>query len=147
VPIYEYQCDACGHRLEKIQKMADDPLTDCPACETASLKKLVSAAAFRLKGTGWYETDFKTGKKRNVSGTSSTDSSGGSDGGSPDSGSSGSGSSNSDSSSGSSSDSSSGSGSDSGSGSSSGKGGDSKSSGGKAGSGSTSGGGSKAAAS
>lgn len=139
MPIYEYQCDACGHRLEKIQKMADDPLTDCPACETASLKKLVSAAAFRLKGTGWYETDFKTGKKRNVSGTSSTDSSGGSDGGSPDSGSSGSGSS--------SSDSSSGSGSDSGSGSSSGKGGDSKSSGGKAGSGSTSGGGSKAAAS
>ncbi len=66
MPIYEYQCEACGHRLEKIQKIADDPLKDCPACEKASLKKLVSAAAFRLKGGGWYETDFKTGSKKNV---------------------------------------------------------------------------------
>jgi len=65
MPIYEYQCESCDHRLEKIQKMADDPLKDCPACETPSLKKLVSAAAFRLKGGGWYETDFKTGSKKN----------------------------------------------------------------------------------
>jgi putative FmdB family regulatory protein len=66
MPIYEYQCESCGHRLEKIQKMSDDPIKDCPACETPSLKKLVSAAAFRLKGGGWYETDFKTGSKKNV---------------------------------------------------------------------------------
>ena len=66
MPIYEYQCESCGHRLEKIQKMADAPLKDCPACETPSLKKQVSAPAFRLKGDGWYETDFKTGSKKNV---------------------------------------------------------------------------------
>lgn len=66
MPIYEYQCEACGHRLEKLQKIADDPLKDCPACEKPALKKLVSAAAFRLKGGGWYETDFKTGSKKNV---------------------------------------------------------------------------------
>ena len=66
MPIYEYQCEACGHRLEKLQKIADDPLKDCPACNQPTLKKLVSAAAFRLKGGGWYETDFKTGSKKNV---------------------------------------------------------------------------------
>jgi putative FmdB family regulatory protein len=66
MPIYEYQCEACGHRLEKLQKIADDPLKDCPACNKPELKKLVSAAAFRLKGGGWYETDFKTGSKKNV---------------------------------------------------------------------------------
>lgn len=66
MPIYEYQCGACGHKLEKLQKMADDPLRDCPECSEASLTKLVSAAAFRLKGVGWYETDFKTGSKRNL---------------------------------------------------------------------------------
>ncbi|MFT7242863.1 MAG: putative FmdB family regulatory protein [Candidatus Azotimanducaceae bacterium] len=66
MPIYEYQCESCGHRLEKIQKMADEPLKDCPECETPTLKKLVSAAAFRLKGGGWYETDFKTGAKKNA---------------------------------------------------------------------------------
>lgn len=66
MPIYEYQCESCGHRLEKIQKMADDPLKVCPECETPTLKKLVSAAAFRLKGGGWYETDFKTGAKKNA---------------------------------------------------------------------------------
>ena len=66
MPIYEYQCEACGHRLEKLQKISDDPLKDCPACNKPELKKLVSAAAFRLKGGGWYETDFKTGSKKNV---------------------------------------------------------------------------------
>ena len=66
MPIYEYECTACGHRLEAIQKMSDDPLVDCDACNKPALKKLVSAPAFRLKGSGWYETDFKGGNKKNV---------------------------------------------------------------------------------
>ena len=66
MPIYEYQCEACGHYLETLQKISDPPLTDCHKCGKPALKKLVSAAAFRLKGGGWYETDFKTGNKRNV---------------------------------------------------------------------------------
>lgn len=64
MPIYEYQCSACGHQLEALQKMSDDALTDCPACEKSELTKLVSAAGFRLSGGGWYETDFKTGSKK-----------------------------------------------------------------------------------
>ncbi|MGB5705392.1 MAG: zinc ribbon domain-containing protein [Arenicellales bacterium] len=59
MPLYEYECGACGHRLEALQKISDDPLVYCPECNEARLKKLISAAAFRLKGTGWYETDFK----------------------------------------------------------------------------------------
>jgi len=59
VPIYEYQCVACEHKLEIIQKFSDDLLTKCPECGEDSLRKLVSAVSFRLKGTGWYETDFK----------------------------------------------------------------------------------------
>mgnify|MGYP000158008451 CR=1 FL=1 len=66
MPIYEYQCAACGHELEKLQKISDPPLTECPACGKATLQKRVSAAGFRLKGGGWYETDFKTGSKKNV---------------------------------------------------------------------------------
>ncbi|MFT7684946.1 MAG: putative FmdB family regulatory protein [Candidatus Azotimanducaceae bacterium] len=66
MPIYEYQCESCGHKMEKIQKMSDEPLKVCPSCEQSALKKLVSAAAFRLKGEGWYETDFKTGSKKNA---------------------------------------------------------------------------------
>ena len=66
MPIYEYECLSCGHRLEAIQKFSDDPLKDCPNCQKPELKKLISAAAFRLKGGGWYETDFKSGKKKNV---------------------------------------------------------------------------------
>ena len=66
MPIYEYQCGACGYRLEKLQKITDEPLVDCPDCSEKALIKLVSAAAFRLKGMGWYETDFKTGSKRNL---------------------------------------------------------------------------------
>lgn len=66
MPIYEYRCEQCGHELEALQKMSDDPLTKCPACENDSLKKKVSAAAFRLKGGGWYETDFKSGNKKNL---------------------------------------------------------------------------------
>ena len=66
MPIYEYQCDACGFRKDFIQKMSDAPHTDCPECGKPELKKLVSAAAFRLKGGGWYETDFKQGDKKNL---------------------------------------------------------------------------------
>ena len=66
VPIYEYRCDSCAHELEKIQKMNDDMLVDCPECDEPALKKLISAAAFRLKGSGWYETDFKKDNKRNL---------------------------------------------------------------------------------
>ncbi len=68
MPIYEYRCQACGHELEKLQKMSDAPLVDCPACGKAALTKLVSAAGFRLKGGGWYETDFKKDGKRNLAG-------------------------------------------------------------------------------
>ena len=74
MPIYEYRCEACGHELEALQKISDDPLRDCPACDKASLKKKVSAAAFRLKGGGWYETDFKTGNKKNLAGDKSSSS-------------------------------------------------------------------------
>lgn len=63
MPIYEYRCDACGHETEELQKVADAPLTDCPACAQPRLVKLVSAAGFQLKGTGWYQTDFR-GKAR-----------------------------------------------------------------------------------
>jgi putative FmdB family regulatory protein len=66
MPIYEYRCQQCGHELEKLQRMTDAPLLDCPACEQPGLRRLISAAGFRLKGSGWYETDFKQGKKRNL---------------------------------------------------------------------------------
>jgi putative FmdB family regulatory protein len=67
MPFYEYRCSACGHELEAMQKISDLPLTDCPSCTEAELVKLVSAAGFRLKGGGWYETDFKKGNKKNLS--------------------------------------------------------------------------------
>lgn len=63
MPIYEYQCDECGHEFEVMQRMSDDRLTTCPSCNKESLRKLVSAAGFQLKGTGWYETDFKNSGK------------------------------------------------------------------------------------
>nr|VFJ88230.1 MAG: putative regulatory protein, FmdB family [Candidatus Kentron sp. H]VFJ90246.1 MAG: putative regulatory protein, FmdB family [Candidatus Kentron sp. H]VFJ96603.1 MAG: putative regulatory protein, FmdB family [Candidatus Kentron sp. H] len=63
MPIYEYECSRCAHRIEILQKISDAPLEDCPACGKPSLRKLVSAASFRLKGTGWYETDFKNKDK------------------------------------------------------------------------------------
>ena len=68
MPIYEYQCEACGHKMEALQKMADAPLTQCPSCEQPALKKMISAAAFKLKGSGWYETDFKNSNKKPASG-------------------------------------------------------------------------------
>lgn len=68
MPIYEYQCQACSEKLEALQKITDAPLVECPNCSEQALRKLVSAAAFRLKGGGWYETDFKTGDKKNLAG-------------------------------------------------------------------------------
>lgn len=59
MPIYEYRCTSCSHELEAIQKFGDAPLAECPACGKPSLTKLVSAAGFQLKGSGWYATDFK----------------------------------------------------------------------------------------
>jgi len=66
MPIYEYRCQSCGHELERLQRMSDPALTDCPQCGKAKLRRLISAAGFRLKGAGWYETDFKHGNKRNL---------------------------------------------------------------------------------
>ncbi len=63
MPIYEYQCTACEHEFETMQKMSDAPLEACPSCGENTLKKLISATGFRLKGGGWYETDFKGDKK------------------------------------------------------------------------------------
>jgi putative FmdB family regulatory protein len=68
MPIYEYRCGACGHHLEALQKMTEAPLRKCPDCGKSQLKRLVSASRFRLKGSGWYETDFKNKNetKRNL---------------------------------------------------------------------------------
>lgn len=78
MPIYEYRCKACGHETEALQKMSDKPLRKCPECGRLQLQKLISAPSFRLKGAGWYETDFKSDKekKRNIAGEkAATDSS------------------------------------------------------------------------
>lgn len=74
MPIYEYQCTECGHQLEVIQKVSDKLLTQCPACEKETLRKQISAPAFRLSGSGWYETDFKSDKekRRNLAGSDSS---------------------------------------------------------------------------
>jgi putative FmdB family regulatory protein len=66
MPIYEYRCEACGHELERMQKISEPPLVDCPACGQPTLRKQISAAAFRLKGGGWYETDFKKANQKNL---------------------------------------------------------------------------------
>ena len=70
MPFYEYQCSACGHHHEELQKITDGPLRKCPACGRSTLRRLMSAPAFRLKGSGWYETDFKGDKdsQRNLAG-------------------------------------------------------------------------------
>ena len=70
MPIYEYHCKACCHRMDKLQKISAAPLTECPECKTDQLEKLVSASGFRLAGSGWYETDFKSGSKKNLAGGS-----------------------------------------------------------------------------
>jgi len=66
MPIYEYQCDDCNHTLDALQKVSDKPLVDCPECGKNSLRRLISAPNFRLKGEGWYETDFKKENRKNV---------------------------------------------------------------------------------
>jgi putative FmdB family regulatory protein len=66
VPIYEYACKKCDHKLDALQKMSDDPLLECPECGEPALNRLLSAPRFRLKGKGWYETDFKKDNQRNV---------------------------------------------------------------------------------
>ena len=70
MPFYEYECPNCSYRDEVLQKISDKPLTKCPSCGKKGLKKLISAPVFRLKGAGWYETDFKSDKenKRNLAG-------------------------------------------------------------------------------
>ena len=73
MPIYEYKCSNCGHKKEVLQKMSDTPLTECPACGEPALTKLVSAAGFQLKGSGWYATDFKGGTKPAKDGAKSGD--------------------------------------------------------------------------
>ena len=75
MPIYEYRCESCEHRLEKLQRMSEGELKDCPACKRPTLKRLVSAPAFRLKGSGWYETDFKKDNRRNLAESSAADTS------------------------------------------------------------------------
>ena len=75
MPIYEYQCQDCDERVEVLQKISDAPKVDCPACGKPSLRKKVSAVAFRLKGSGWYETDFKQDNKRNLAESSDSDTS------------------------------------------------------------------------
>jgi putative FmdB family regulatory protein len=68
MPIYGYACKNCDHKLDALQKIADDPLVDCPACGKPQLKRQLSAPRFRLKGKGWYETDFKKDNQRNLAG-------------------------------------------------------------------------------
>lgn len=70
MPFYEYQCQACGAQVEVLQKISDAPLRKCDQCGKSRLVKLVSAPVFRLKGSGWYETDFKGegDRKRNLAG-------------------------------------------------------------------------------
>jgi len=74
MPFYEYRCEACDHHFEALQKISDEALVHCPACNQPNLKKLISAAGFRLKGQGWYETDFKSGSKRNLADSGASES-------------------------------------------------------------------------
>ena len=85
MPIYEYRCADCDHQLEVVQKLSEEPIVICPECKKDSLRKIISAGGFRLKGDGWYETDFKTGAKKNVSASGDSPSSSSSGSGSSDS--------------------------------------------------------------
>ncbi|WP_460416447.1 FmdB family zinc ribbon protein [Pseudomonas sp. microsymbiont 2] len=73
MPLYDYQCASCDHRMEVLQKISAAPLSDCPVCQAPSLRKLLSVPGFRLSGNGWYETDFKTGAKKNLAGGDKAD--------------------------------------------------------------------------
>jgi putative FmdB family regulatory protein len=72
MPIYEYSCQSCGHQFEAIQKINDAALSECPVCSKPELKKMITAAGFHLKGSGWYATDFKGGAKKTDSSGSGT---------------------------------------------------------------------------
>jgi putative FmdB family regulatory protein len=72
MPIYEYRCSACGHQEDHLQKLAEAPLTKCPACGKKKYEKQLTAAGFQLKGSGWYATDFKGGKKPEAAKAEST---------------------------------------------------------------------------
>jgi len=72
MPIYEYRCSLCGQEHEALQKVSEPPLTDCPSCGKPGLQKLLTAAGFQLKGSGWYATDFKGGAKKSETKTSET---------------------------------------------------------------------------
>lgn len=74
MPIYEFQCHSCGNQVEVLQRISDDPITNCEACGKDDMKKMISAAAFRLSGSGWYETDFKSGNKKNLTESDSKES-------------------------------------------------------------------------
>ena len=74
MPIYDYECSSCSHKLEVMQKVNDEPLSTCPECGNETLSKCVTAPSFRLGGSGWYETDFKTGNKKNLSQSDSQES-------------------------------------------------------------------------
>ena len=77
MPIYEFQCNACGHRFDRLQKMSDPDPSTCPSCGAPQVQRQISAPQFRLAGGGWYETDFKKDgdKKRNLAGDPGTGSS------------------------------------------------------------------------
>ncbi|NMG63867.1 zinc ribbon domain-containing protein [Azoarcus indigens] len=75
MPIYEYRCESCGYQKEHLQKMSDAPLSTCPSCGKESYTKLLSAAGFQLKGSGWYATDFKNGGGKSASSSSASSSS------------------------------------------------------------------------
>eukprot|EP01136_Pigoraptor_vietnamica_P004669 Opistho-1_new@35245 len=72
MPIYAYKCESCGHSKDVLQKMSDQPLTDCPSCGAASFKKQLTAAGFQLKGSGWYVTDFRGGNSGQPAGAEAT---------------------------------------------------------------------------
>ena len=73
MPIHEYQCSACQHQMEILQKPTEAALTQCPECKQDELRKLISAVAFQLKGTGWYETDFKNTKNNEKTDNNASD--------------------------------------------------------------------------
>ncbi|MGH8158712.1 MAG: FmdB family zinc ribbon protein [Rhodanobacter sp.] len=75
MPIYEFECNSCGHRFDRLQKLSDTDPSICPACDAPQLRRRVSAPSFRLAGSGWYETDFKKDgdKKRNLVDTTGSD--------------------------------------------------------------------------
>jgi len=73
MPIYEYVCTDCGHEFDALQKMSDGPLCECPVCKQNTLRKKISAPRFRLGGSGWYETDFKSENQKNLAKPDSSD--------------------------------------------------------------------------